>query len=172
VWQFKAPRQPLGYYICSGIDLTEAFKTPLKIYGVVELSSLVVNIYVYIRIRKFKNTSMAPVNQVLTNRNRKGIFLNEVETLSMASLITDFCNILYCVFLLLNQALVNMVDPQNINRFPYTVYIYYIFIVSPALLTDLSIFLYYYKQKNMRRVLLKETKELLLKLKDNFNTNF
>jgi len=90
----------------------------------------------------------------------------------MASLITDFCNILYCVFLLLNQALVNMVDPQNINRFPYTVYIYYIFIVSPALLTDLSIFLYYYKQKNMRRVLLKETKELLLKLKDNFNTNF
>ena len=29
-WQFRAPRQPLGFYICSGTDLREPFKIRLR----------------------------------------------------------------------------------------------------------------------------------------------
>ena len=46
--------QPIKYYICTGLDPTEDFKKPIKIYGIVEIGSLVFNIFVAAKIYRFK----------------------------------------------------------------------------------------------------------------------
>jgi hypothetical protein len=54
VWFLKAERQIINYYVCSGIDPREDFKKPVNIYSVTEISSLVLNIAIYIRIKIYK----------------------------------------------------------------------------------------------------------------------
>jgi len=157
VWQFKAPRQPLGFYICSGVDLREAFKTPLPMYGVLELFSLTLNLMIYMKIRRFRAKTIASQAQ---QTMAKGLFLKDVETLSLSSRLSDLFNILCFVLLCLNQALINMVDPNLINQYPYTFFVYYIFFISPTILANLSVMTVYYRHANMRRVLLIEIKEL------------
>ena len=162
VWQFKAPRQPLGFYICAGLDLREAFKTPLKIYGILELFSLILNLMIYLKIRRFKaKTSISSEPQQTSSDTSKGLFLKDVETFSLSSRLNDLFHISTAVIFFINQALVNRIDPNLINQFPYTFYVYYIFFISPVLLASLSITLYYYRHDNMRRVLLIEIKDFL-----------
>jgi hypothetical protein len=55
VWFLKAERQIINYYVCSGIDPREDFKKPINIYSVMEISSLVLNIAIYIRIKIYRN---------------------------------------------------------------------------------------------------------------------
>ena len=51
-------RQPIGFYICTGADPSSADPNPIKVYGVVEIFSLVLHVYVVCRIQviiKFNN---------------------------------------------------------------------------------------------------------------------
>jgi hypothetical protein len=57
-WFFKADHQIINYYLCSGVDPTEDFEKPLKLYMTAELGSLLIQILVYVRIRIFKLGSM------------------------------------------------------------------------------------------------------------------
>jgi hypothetical protein len=56
VWFTKAEHQIINYYICSGLDPTEDFKKDLKVYGVPEIVSMLINLAIFIRIQVFKNT--------------------------------------------------------------------------------------------------------------------
>jgi hypothetical protein len=60
------------------------------------------------------------------------------------------------------QFLVNTINPDRINEYPYTAYVYFIFFISPALLINISLAIYYTKHANMRRVVFKEAREYLL----------
>ena len=166
VWQFTAPRQPLGFYVCSGIDLTEEFKKPLKIYGSLELFSLLLNVVIYLRIRHFKKKLVTMVQPAIESDSRKKTTLTDVDKSSLASRVTTFYTVTCCFLLVLNQALVNMVDPAKINLFPFTFYVYYIFFLSPFLTSILALIIYYMRHSDLRLAVLGEIKDLFISMKE------
>ncbi len=115
------PRQPLGYYICSGYDPSIISNLKLKAYGVVELSSLMLNLVICARIKIFRNPKIQPLS---LNKSepvlKKGLFLKEVEAKSLPSVATVMANMVLLLFLTLTVALTNAIDPKNINNFPQT----------------------------------------------------
>ena len=48
--------QPISYYICTGLDPSQEFKKPIKIYGIVEIGSLIFNIFAAVKIYLFKKS--------------------------------------------------------------------------------------------------------------------
>ena len=172
VWHSSSTRQPLGYYICSGIDPTEDFKKPLKIYGAVEIFSFLLNLIIYIPIKIYKSTQDGMSSAVL-----KGFFLktgkifNDWDSQSLASFGTNLANSVIVLLSIVNTILANRIEAKNINQYPYTFYVYYIFFLYPCLMTLLSLLLYYNRHKPMRRFLANEVGDAILKIKERFSKN-
>lgn len=51
IWHLTASRQPIGFYVCTGFDPSSDDRNPIKVYGVVEIFSLVVHLFVFCRIQ-------------------------------------------------------------------------------------------------------------------------
>ncbi len=49
-WYLLTTRQPVGYYICSGQNPTQAMKHPFKSYGIVEIFSILLHFVIHLRI--------------------------------------------------------------------------------------------------------------------------
>lgn len=95
-WHFAIPRQPIGYYICSGIDPTEHLKTPLSVYGLLEVSSLLLNVFIWIRIKIFKSKEK-------TMSVRKTMFLADADGMSMANIGMMLINTAMFLLFIINQ---------------------------------------------------------------------
>jgi len=95
-WHLTIPRQPIGYYICSGIDLTDILKTPLTIYGLLEVSSLLLNAFIWIRIKIYKNKE----NNTTVGKTQ---FLADLDGMSMANLGMVLINLLMFLLFIINQ---------------------------------------------------------------------
>jgi len=109
-WHQSLPRQPIGYYICSGIDPTEQLKIPLKIYGVQEISCLLLNVSIWIRIKIFK----------CKERHfgaRKTLFLKDTESLINFGII--IANMLLTLVFIGNQVGIILVDCKSCHLFLY-----------------------------------------------------
>ena len=50
-------RQPTTYFICTGMDPTLDPGLPKSGHGIIELCSLVLHIFVYASVRKYKNST-------------------------------------------------------------------------------------------------------------------
>ena len=80
----------IGYYISSGI------KTPLKVYGVLEICSLLLNVGIWIRIKLFKWKSKS-------SGNGKSLFLADVELMSLTNFAIIFTNLTIFLMFVANQ---------------------------------------------------------------------
>ena len=84
VWFFKAEHQIINFYICTGKDPTEDLKKPLIIYNTVEISSIVLQILVSLRIKFYKFQTMNEQER----SSFKNSFLFDVSKQSLATLST------------------------------------------------------------------------------------
>jgi hypothetical protein len=50
----------MGYYICSGIDPATVSHVKYKVHGIVEISSIILNILIYARIKIYQNPKILP----------------------------------------------------------------------------------------------------------------
>ena len=112
-WHLIIPRQPLGYYICSGIDPTELLKTPLKIYGLVEISSILLNVFICIRIKIYKSKEKS-LNVGLMSC-QKSLFLADVELMSLANFGIILTNLTIYSLIILNQVVKSISASKLIN---------------------------------------------------------
>jgi hypothetical protein len=167
VWHTLSPRLPIGFYICSGSDPAQVFKTPLKIYGIVEIGSVLLNLVICVRIKlyKQKEVSAAPSSQSCV---RKSLFLQDVESQSLSSLATNIANTFLVLLSAVHKATINNIDPKNINQYPYSIYIYFVFFISPSSLCIFSVLMYYCRQGPMRRAISHEIREVYYKVKESY----
>ena len=163
MWQFKAPRQPLGFYICSGIDLTEEFKKPLPIYGTIEISSFLLNAFFYFKIKRYKRKVLELVNVL---ESRKKMYLTDVDESSMVSKLITLSVGFASILIVLNQAIINKIDPNNVNVFPYTLYVYYVFFIYPTLIVLIILLVYYIRHEKLRKFVYSESKLFVESIKD------
>ena len=66
------------------------------------------------------------------------------------------------------QALLNKIDPKNINEFPQTLNYYTTILIIPGLMTSIVLLMYYFRNQQMRRFLALEISEWLGKIAEDF----
>jgi hypothetical protein len=147
-WHLLSSRQPIGYHICSGSNPSAVNNPPLKIRGVVEIFSFLLNIFVYGRIKWQKtDTSIGPQTH---NFSLKLLSLADIEKMSLTTFVVTIFNILVFSIATLNNVLLNKLDPTLLIQYPYYIFIYYVFLISPTSITFFALLLYYCTNKPLQ----------------------
>ena len=143
-----------------------------RFYGIIEVLSLTLNLAIMYRIKRYKSNSSSSLSNELENVGvfclSKNSFLKDLDSMSLPDLMTNFYACLSGVLFFLNQMMVNRIDPSLINEQPYLFYVYFIFFINPALMGNLSIAIFYSKHPTMRRFLMNEIMEAMLRIRDNY----
>ena len=155
VWFFTAEHQIINFYICSGNDPTEDLKKPLNVYGTVEFSSMLLQIIIYLRIKFYKFQTMKKHQR----SNFKRSFLIDVSKQSLATMATNFLNVItVCLSLLIAGILSRMnadeiVQHQNLILFAY--------LILPALFSYFFLLVFYIRHPKLRKAIGNEIMEII-----------
>ena len=145
VWWFKAEREALNYYICTGLDPTVDFKRPVKVYGFVESASFVINLFIFIRINWYKNS--IKTNQVHVQ------YLDRINALSLKTIAVNVIGVSLLSLLLLSTVLMSMIKPEELSNYKNFVHIHYLIsIPAPVFLYFVT---YYIQHKELRTFIYK-----------------
>ena len=159
VWFFTAKHQIINFYICTGKDPTEDLKKPLNIYSTVEISSILLQIVISLRIKLYKFHAMNEQER----SNFKSSFLFDVSKQSLATLSTNFLNVLAIVLALRIPAILSqmnaeeMVQHQNLILFAY--------LIIPPLLGYFVTSVFYIRHQKLRTSVWNEFLEIVNSLK-------
>jgi hypothetical protein len=141
-WHILADRQPIGFYICCGRDPSEDNPTPTKVFGGIELFSLLLHIFVFVRIKRYKQTATIDPEEP-RSLFRKGLVLHEIEANTSVTLGINTFSIFALCLTTINVIVSNRLDPKFFNQYPNHFFVYYIFLISPTVLSCCSIVQYY-----------------------------
>jgi hypothetical protein len=165
VFVFLPGREPMSYYVCVGRDPAEDDKLPTKLnitHYIVGYSSLAIHILMSLRIFWYKNKLKRSVG--IAGLDQKKLFLKTFEKNSLSNFTTLTCSLILTIafgFLFLKYT---QTEPQNFNKFPDYVLVYWIQLINAPLMINLLIILSYIKSKTMRTVMIRETKEFFSNL--------
>ena len=155
VWFFKAEHQIINFYICTGKDPTEDLKKPLIIYNTVEISSIVLKILVSLRIKFYKFQTMNEQER----SSFKNSFLFDVSKQSLATLTTNFLNVITIVLAIQIPAILSkmnadeMVQHQDLILFAY--------LILPALFGYFVPLVFYIRHQKLRIAIWNEFMEMI-----------
>ncbi len=163
-WFYQAEHQIINYYLCSGIDPTEDFKKPLKLYATTELGSILINLFVYIRIKfyKMRHQEKAQPSQA----QQKYLFLSGDMTNSIATVTTNLLNLISLILMLLGVALLSNIPPTELYN--YKNEIYYVYLVSPTLAIGVFLSAYYIRHKPLRNAALIQLRDCYSHIQEYF----
>jgi len=156
-WFYTAEHQIINYYICTGIDPTEDFKKPLKLYNVVELGTVIVNILIFLRIQFYKHFQMKQIVQ--QSVLKKDNFISDFNQQSLGSITTNIVNIVNMVFPLLLAAKLSRIEPQELHNYKNTILLAYL--TLPGLFGLVFAIMYYSKHERLRKTVWNEIKDQL-----------
>ena len=158
-------KHPVGYYICTGHDpLKDEEMTPKfnYIHYIIVYSSLVVHFLVSIRIFLHKK-KIKENNLTLEQNNLNGTVFDK-NSLSGFTIIT--VSLALMVFLGFIFSKYSSIEPKNYNIFPDYLIVYWIQLANAPLTMLLLLLICFAKNDLMRTVMLRETKEFLISLKE------
>jgi hypothetical protein len=153
-------QQPLNYYICNGTDPTKDFKTPITVYGVVEIGTIIFNILVLIRIRIFKHFSQSQTLPDGQGRKLKNAFLAEMKQQSLVSFSLTFCNMLSLASTKISLRLLNKVEPDKLQTNGVIILTHYG--IVPGALAFLYLISFYAKHAPLRKAVFSKAQSLLM----------
>ena len=159
IWFFTADHQIINFYICAGKDPTEDLKKPLNIYNMVEISSILLHIVVSFRIKLYKFRTMNKQER----SNFKSSFLFDVSKQSLATLSTNFFNVLAVVLALRIPAILSKMNADEIVQ--HQDLILFAYLVLPAMLGYFVTSVFYIKHKKLRTAIQNEFIEIINPLK-------
>ena len=153
-WHICTPRQPIGYFICSGNNPLLEENPPPKVKGVIEIFSLLLHIFVYVRFKLHKKaTAIGPPTH---NFFLKLLSLSDIENMSLAKFVITFLNILFISISTINMVLINKLEPTLLVQYPYYVFVYFVFLLSPTSVTFFALLLYYCMNKPLQTAIINE----------------
>ena len=150
-WYLLSARQPIGYYICSGQDPTEAMKHPLKSYAIVEIFSILVHFAIRLRIYFYKKKDFSPSTfSTYLFQKKKGVKIADIVIHTSAIIIL----VISTVFMMK----LSNVAPENLSQYPTIIFVYIRSLVLPGLGTGIICILYYKRHLSLRKMLLERLK--------------
>ena len=155
---FALGHQPINYYICAGLDPTEDFKNPVKVSGLMEIGSVVFNVFVFLRIRLFKKRTK---NDLSSKRSNflKDLFLSDINAQSMASFSVNLCNLFNLALSKLSLSILNKIEPSNFSQHGDLIFTHYM--IYPCFVIILYLVLYYAFHEPLKTAFKNELKQFL-----------
>jgi len=154
IWFYTAEHQIINYYICTGKDPTEDLKKPLNIYSTIEISSILLHIVVSLRIKLYKFSTMNEQERT----NFKSSFLFDVSKQSLATLSTNFLNVLAIVLALRIPAKLSQMKAEDMVH--HQDLILFTYLVLPALLGYFVTSVFYIRHQKLRTSVWNELVEI------------
>ncbi len=150
-WHLLSLRQPVGYYICSGQDPTEAMQYPLKSYGIVELFSICVHFAIRLRIYFYKKKySSSSTTSTFTTRKNSDI--------KMADFVINTVGIVILGIATVFMMKLSSVAPENLSQYPTNIFVYIRSLVIPGLGNMIICSMYFSRHLALRRMLFDKIK--------------
>jgi hypothetical protein len=165
-WHILAVRQPVGFYICCDRDPSLDNPEPTIIYGGLEIFSLLLHIFAYVKIKRYKEKrSVGPEPRSIM---QKGSVLVEIETTTLATLAINTFNMFALCLTTFNVIVANKLDPKTFNEFPNHYFVYYAFLISPTVFSCWSVGQFYFSNKLLLKSFKNEFKSFVLETIDCF----
>ena len=152
-WNFLVKFETMGYDICAGTNpeiksLKKPF--PTKIFGVLGVSSSLVNVCIHFKIH-FHKAKTVFVHDNLTNSIRTYLG-GELEKHSMFTFAFNVCGILIIVTIILALGQVEKIGIKDIVLYPNYLLIFYINLVGPALFISAVVISFFLKKPLLNAV--------------------
>jgi len=147
-WHAIADFNVIGFYSCSGHDFTIARQFFPKDYGVVEKLSVLLHLFIYLRIYFYKKT--------LKTSNVDNIRLGKD---SLYNIGFNFSTVLIIASLVITLKNIEKTPTEMLIQYPHYLQIYYIMFVIPSIFI-LTLLLSFYRNKELRKSVLEHFKSI------------
>lgn len=154
-------RQHIGYHICTGENPAEDYQLQPKfnyIHHIIGFIGLAVHIPMSIKIYFYKHkrrnavTAQSTVVQKSTDHNS----LSSFGTITLGMICTAILGYLFSLY--------SKLSPEDFNVYPNYLLVYWIQLINGPFTIILIIVLCYWRNEQMRKVMIRETKEFLSRL--------
>ena len=149
-WHFLAPRQPFGYYVCTGQDPSEDYTKPMKVYAVGEIFTLILHLVVTFKIHLFKK-KQSLVDENVQYDNQKSISNFKINHIVNIYLFTT----------LLNMLKLSATKPEDLHKYPNYFFVYYRSLAMPGVGSMLLFSMYFIRHAALKRLIIEELKHLM-----------
>jgi hypothetical protein len=149
VWHFVAQFQTMAIYLCAGKDPSIMRQHFPKAYGVMETFSIIVHVFIHLKIVRHKMKS---------NQNNNNDYLNNVVQPDQCSLFNYAIHVFTILFLstiILTIMKIESMSMEELRSYPNFVAIFYVNLLAASLLTSV-IAISFLKDKNLRQDITKE----------------
>jgi len=151
VWHALTPRQPINYFVCTGKDPSKYNEKPFRVYGIFEFLTLLVHIFVYVKIKRYKEQDQSSI----PNRDSQNKHFLSIEKTSLTSFVLNIVNTFFIgtstVFMILGTKM----EPEKLLIFPYSLIIHFTSLFMPCLIGACMISTFYVKHRPLRVAILK-----------------
>lgn len=148
--------QLIDYNICVGQDPTSVFLLPSVGKGLVEVSTLILQVIIYARIMMYKRKRGNLIGPQDFKSYLRHIFINNLDKQSLSSLATDIVAGIILAFGSAFVAVVNFKTCQDFLSYPKFVIVYHTYMLSPCLATLIGVFVIFLKNPILRQTLIRE----------------
>ena len=160
---FLPGRQPVGYYICTGQDPSKNSVLPEKsnyTLPIIGYGSVIAHIFISVKIFLHKrkiNPNEGPLGQ-------SNLLHSAVQKENLSGFITLTSSLALTVVFGFLFSKFSSIEPKNYNYFPEYLLVYWIQLINAPLTLSLLAIVCYVKNRQMRIIMYRETKEFLSKL--------
>jgi hypothetical protein len=165
-WHYLLQVQSSGFYICTGWQVSkESLSSPGMGIGSLLIMSVVLNIFVYLKIYSYKQK---PTGLTLSRSCvAKSVVLKEIEEQSLSSFAAILFGILMTALSFANSLKLNNVIILNFNTYPNYFFAYFRSFVTPAL-TLILVMILFIGKRTYRHSMSTELNEQFQLLKNKF----
>ena len=153
--------QLLEFQICTGQDPSEILQLPPFARGFVDISSLILQIIIYIRITIYKREKLYYVGPETRHTFLKNEALSDLEKTSMRNISTNIFILSLVAMGVILASLGTFKSCQDFKAFPKYATIYYSYLIFPSSILFLSIGLYFGNNRHLRITIFRELRNSL-----------
>ena len=147
---------------CSGENPSSVLGLPPFARGYIDLVSVAIHLFVFVRIKIFKNRDKQSIGPQTRSCFLRGLTLADLEMGSLSSFTTNICAVLLLALGVVNVYFSNFKTAEDFKKYPRYLMVYYSYLLFPSGVCFCLVFVYYAKNKQLTREVLRELNHLSL----------
>ncbi len=155
-------RQPLVYSLCTNkIQASEINIASLKrnkLMMVVVILSFILHLIVYMKIKLHKQKQQDSIYVISFGDHIKHIGISSIDSRALSDFGTSAVSVVLSLAVGFIPTIGNEMNPDNLNNFPYYLFIYFNHFISTNVLTLFTAIIYYLRHPALRQTVIREIK--------------
>ena len=151
---------PLGFYVCAGLDPSNGLKLQSRFSGVLEVLSLAIHGFVFLKISVLKWQEKKAQGPQTYAAFLKSLTLSEVKKESLATFGRNILQILVISSVWVNGIILRKMSAESLNQFPNYIFLHYMFLFYPGLSTLIFALVYLLQHQPLRKTIGQEARKI------------